>query len=51
MSKKTSGVKTRLLKKGKQNAPVPTWVILKTNRNVRTHPKRRAWRRTKLEVK
>jgi large subunit ribosomal protein L39e len=51
MSKKTSGVKTRLMKRTKQNIPVPTWVILRTNRRVRTHPKRRMWRRTKLKVK
>ena len=51
MSKKTSGIKTRLEKARKQNASVPTWVIVKTNRSVRTHPKRRAWRRRKLKVK
>ncbi|HEY4673182.1 MAG: 50S ribosomal protein L39e [Thaumarchaeota archaeon] len=51
MSKKTSGVKIRLEKQRKQNSSVPTWVIVRTNRQVRTHPKRRAWRRTKLKVK
>lgn len=51
MSKKTSGIKTRLEKARKQNSSVPTWVIVRTNREVRTHPGRRAWRRTKLKVK
>lgn len=49
--KKTSGVKNRLLKKTRQNRPVPTWVAVKTKRAVRTHPKRRLWRRSKLRVK
>ena len=51
MSKKTSGVKKRYDKKRGQNKPVPTWVIVKTRRNVRTHSKRRMWRRNKLDVK
>jgi large subunit ribosomal protein L39e len=34
----------------RQNRPVPIWVIAKTLRNVRTHPKRRYWRRSKLKV-
>ncbi|MFH1424636.1 MAG: 50S ribosomal protein L39e [archaeon] len=36
--------KTRLAKKGRQNRIVPLWVIMKTNRKVRTHPQRRYWR-------
>jgi large subunit ribosomal protein L39e len=51
LSKKTSGVKIRLQKEMKQNSSVPTWVIVRTNRQVRTHPKRRPWRRRKLKVK
>ena len=46
---KTSGVKIRLLKKTRQNYPVPTWVIAKTKRRVRTHPKKRNWRSRKLK--
>tara|TARA_B100000315_G_C14563115_1_gene581523 strand:+ start:1030 stop:1188 length:159 start_codon:yes stop_codon:yes gene_type:complete len=46
---KTSGVKNRLLARTKENYSVPTWVIAKTKRNVRTHPKKRMWRRQKLK--
>ena len=49
-SRKPSGVKKRLVKNIKKNSPVPTWVIIKTKRKVRTNPKRRMWRRTKLKV-
>ncbi|MEM1524782.1 MAG: 50S ribosomal protein L39e [Nitrososphaerales archaeon] len=48
---KPSGVKNRLYSKIKQNNPVPTWVIVKTRRKVRTNPKRRMWRRDRLKVK
>jgi len=41
--------KLRLAKAAKQNRRVPVWVIVKTNRRVMTHPKRRYWRRTKLK--
>ncbi|WP_297503426.1 50S ribosomal protein L39e [Thermococcus sp.] len=41
--------KLRLAKAVKQNRRVPVWVIVKTNRKVMTHPKRRMWRRTKLK--
>jgi len=47
---KSSSRKIRLIKKQKQASPVPTWVILKTKRTVRTNPKRRAWRQTDVEV-
>jgi len=40
--------KLRLAKAYKQNRRIPVWVIVKTNRKVLTHPKRRHWRRTKL---
>ena len=49
-TRKTSARKIRLIKKTKQTAPVPAWVILKTKRAVRTNPKRRAWRSTDVEV-
>ncbi len=49
-ARKSSGRKTRLIKKRKQASAVPAWVILKTKRTVRTNPKRRAWRSTDVEV-
>jgi large subunit ribosomal protein L39e len=47
---KPSGLKKRLVKKTKQNSPVPAWVIIRTKRKVRTNPKRRVWRRKRLKV-
>jgi large subunit ribosomal protein L39e len=49
-ARKHSGRKIRLLKKTRQNSAVPAWIILKTKRAVRTNPKRRAWRKTDVEV-
>lgn len=49
--RKASGVKNRLMKGIKRNYPVPTWVIVRTKRKVRTHPQRRNWRRGKLKAK
>ena len=49
-ARKSSPRKIRLIKKTKQTSPVPAWVILRTNRTVRTNPKRRAWRSTDAEV-
>lgn len=43
--------KNRLIKAGKQSKSVPTWVIVKTNRTVRTNPKRRSWRQRKLKLR
>ena len=42
--------KRRLAKACKQNSPVPLWVVVKTNRKFRSHPKLRYWRRVKLKV-
>jgi large subunit ribosomal protein L39e len=42
--------KIRMAKAKKQNRPVPIWVVAKTIGKVRTHPKRRYWRRSKLKV-
>jgi large subunit ribosomal protein L39e len=42
--------KLRLTKVFKQNRRVPTWVMIKTSRKVRTHPKMRQWRRSKIKV-
>jgi len=47
---KPTAKKRRLIKAGKQKRPVPTWVIAKTVGQVRTHPKRRPWRRRKLRM-
>ncbi len=49
-ARKSSPRKIRLLKKTRQAVPVPAWIILKTKRDVRTNPKRRAWRSTDVEV-
>jgi large subunit ribosomal protein L39e len=50
MSKVSLARKLRLAKAMKQNRPVPVWVVAKTMGRVRTHPKRRNWRRSKLKV-
>jgi large subunit ribosomal protein L39e len=42
--------KLRLAKAYKQNRRVPLWVMLKTSRKVRTHPKMRHWRRSKVNA-
>jgi large subunit ribosomal protein L39e len=42
--------KRRLAKACKQNSAVPVWVVAKTNRKFRSHPKLRHWRRVKLKV-
>ncbi len=49
MGKKSKGKKKRLAKKKKQNQRVPAWVMLKTNRSVTNHPKRRNWRRNSTD--
>lgn len=50
MSKVELARKLRMAKALKQNRPVPIWVIAKTRGRVRTHPKRRYWRRSTLKV-
>src|SRR5207247_700914 len=47
---KSTPKKIRLMKKLKQNSPVPAWIIVRTKRRVRTNPKRRQWRRTDVGV-
>lgn len=43
-------MKQRLSKAKNQNRIVPLWAIVKTKRKVRTHPKRRYWRMSKLDA-
>ena len=50
MSKVELPRKLRLAKALRQNRPIPVWVVAKTNGRVRTHPKRRSWRRSSLKV-
>jgi len=46
---KPAAKKIRLAKAIKQNRRVPLWVIAKTKRKVRSHPKRHHWRVSKLK--
>ena len=48
---KDTSKKNRLMKAQKTARSVPTWVIQRTNRKIRSNPKRRSWRRTKLNLK
>ncbi|MEX2680867.1 MAG: 50S ribosomal protein L39e [Candidatus Sigynarchaeota archaeon] len=41
--------KLRMAKRLKENRPVPTWVVIKTGRKVRSTPKQRRWRQTKMK--
>ncbi len=47
---KPLGKKLRLASALKENRMVPVWVVIKTSRKFREHPKRRHWRRVKLKV-
>jgi large subunit ribosomal protein L39e len=47
---KPAAKKRRLAKAGKEKKAGPTWVGAKTAGKVRTNPKRRQWRRTKLRA-
>ena len=48
---KDKSKKNRMFKAGRQSRSVPTWVIVKTNRKVRSNPARRSWRQRKLKLK
>ncbi|AHC51705.1 50S ribosomal protein L39e [Sulfolobus acidocaldarius] len=51
MSKhKSLGKKLRLGKALKRNSPIPAWVIIKTQAEIRFNPLRRNWRRNNLKV-
>ena len=48
---KDKGKKNRLRKATRTSRSVPTWVIAKTNRHVRSNPKNRNWRQRKLKIR
>ncbi|MDD1712515.1 MAG: 50S ribosomal protein L39e [Methanoregulaceae archaeon] len=50
MSRLSKGRKIRLAKACGQNRRVPSWVMVRTKRQVVAHPKRRNWRRSTLKV-
>jgi large subunit ribosomal protein L39e len=41
--------KLRMAKAMKSNSSVPTWVLVRTSGKLRTTPKQRNWRETKLK--
>ena len=47
---KPTAKKLRLAKAGKEKKPVPSWVIAKTGGKVRSNPKRRRWRQSKIKA-
>ncbi|MGC8569289.1 MAG: 50S ribosomal protein L39e [Nitrososphaeria archaeon] len=47
-SRKSSFEKKFYMAKLRSNSPVPAWVMLRTNREVRFNYKRRDWRHRKL---
>ena len=48
---KEKSKKNRLVKATKQAKSVPTWVVVRTNRHVRSNPKHRNWRQRKLGLR
>jgi large subunit ribosomal protein L39e len=46
MGKKSKSKKKRLAKLERQNTRVPSWVMMKTDRDVMQNPKQRNWRRS-----
>jgi large subunit ribosomal protein L39e len=48
---KDTSKKNRLLKEGRRGRSVPTWIIAKTNRHVRSNPQKRNWRQRKLKLR
>lgn len=48
---KDTGKKNRLRKATKRGRSVPTWVIVRTNRHVRSNPKNKNWRQRKLKIR
>lgn len=48
---KDTSKKNRIIKATKRTRSVPTWVIVRTNRKVRTNPKNRNWRQRRLKLR
>ncbi len=48
---KDTSKKNRLMRANKRARSVPTWVIVRTNRKVRSNPKNRNWRQRKLKLR
>lgn len=49
MGKKSLAKKKRLAKANKRNRRVPAWVVMKSDQEFTTHPKRHNWRRSRLQ--
>jgi len=47
---KPAAKKRRLVKANSRSRPVPIWIFVKSGRKVRSSPKRRNWRRSKLRA-
>jgi large subunit ribosomal protein L39e len=47
-SQKTFRTKRTLAKKQRQNRPLPQWIRMRTDNDIKWNAKRRHWRRTKL---
>lgn len=47
---KPAARKRRLAKAHRMRKSVPTWVVAKTRGDVRTHPKKKHWRESKLKA-
>ena len=48
---KDTSKKNRLIKVTKRTRSVPTWVIVRTNRKIRSNPKNRNWRQRRLKIR
>jgi len=48
-NKKPGPKKKRLLRKAQSNRRVPGWVMIRTLRRFRQHPKRHQWRRSRIK--
>ncbi|MCL7385711.1 MAG: 50S ribosomal protein L39e [Thaumarchaeota archaeon] len=46
---RTLPLKKRLARAMRRSWPVPSWVILRTARKVRTHERRRHWRTSRIK--
>ncbi len=48
---KDKSKKNRLTKAERQRKSPPTWVVVKTNRKMRSTPQQRNWRQRKLKLR